>query len=146
MTSNLLMLPMRWGIINVASQADAQIIPMALDYDRNKNLCRVKFGASLSGDDLADNRDGIRTLRDTIATLRWETMADRPALSRAETDPEGLRKEVETAIAEYPVLEWEYERSCIYEPPSYISPNVAFEHLKHLVPCRENAFLFRGIT
>lgn len=143
LTSNLLMLPMRWGIINVARQANAQIIPMALDYDRNKNLCRVKFGAPLSGEDLADNRDGIRMLRDTIATLRWEMMADRPTLSRAEADPEELRKEVEAAIAEYPMLDWEYERSCIYEPPTCISPDEAFKHLQNLILCKENAFLFR---
>lgn len=143
LTPNLLMLPMRWGIIEVARQADAQIIPLALDYDRGKNLCRVKFGAPLAGSDLVDNRNGIRTLRDVMATLRWEMMEDRPSLSRAVTDPEELKREVETAIDEYPALNWEYECSCIYAPPKYISPDKAFEHLQRLIPCKENAFLFR---
>lgn len=143
LTPNLLMLPMRWGIIEVARQANAQIIPLALDYDRSKNLCRVKFGAPLAGADLEDNRNGIRTLRDVMATLRWELMDDRPTLSRAETDPEELRKEVEAAIDDYPTLNWVYECSCIYEPPNYISPDEAFEHLQHLILCKENSFLFR---
>lgn len=143
LTPNLLMLPMKWGIIEVACQANAQIIPLALDYDRSKNLCRVKFGASLAGTDLVDNRNGIRTLRDVMATLRWEMMEDRSTLPRAKTDPEELKKEVEMAIDEYPTLDWAYECSCIYEPPNYISPDKAFEHFQHLILCKENAFLFR---
>lgn len=146
LTPNLLMLPMRWGIIEVARQANAQIIPMALDYDRNKNLCRVKFGAPLTGDDLENNRNGICTLRNAMATLRWEMMEDRPTLSRAETNLEELKKEAETVITEYSALNWEYECSCIYEQPSYISPDKAFEHLRHLIPCKENAFLLRKKT
>lgn len=133
LTSNLLMLPMRWGIIEVARQANAQIVPLALDYDFSRRLCRVKFGGPLAGDDLKDNGAGIRILRDTIATLRWEMMADKPVLSRAETDPDKLKSEVESALMEYPALDWEYERSCIYEPPGYISPDKAFEYLRHLV-------------
>lgn len=143
MTPNVIMLPMKWGIIEVARQANAQIIPLALDYDRSKNLCHIKFGAPLAGNDLADNQEGIRTLRDTISTLRWEMMAERPTLSRAETDMEELKNEVETAITEYPQLDREYECSCIYKPPNYIPPDKAFEHLRRLIPCRENAFLFR---
>lgn len=144
LTPNLLMLPMKWGIIEVARQADAQIIAMALDYDRDKNLCRVKFAPPITGDGLKDNQVGIRLLRDAMATLRWEMMADKPTLSRAETDPEALKAEVEKAIEEYPLLDWEYEQSCIYEPPNCIGPDMAFEHLRHLIPCKENAFLFRN--
>ena len=144
LTPNLLMLPMKWGIIEVARQADAQIIAIALDYDRDKNLCRVKFAPPITGDDLKDNAAGIRLLRDTMATMRWEMMADKPALSRAETDTEALKAEVEKAIEEYPALDWKYEQTCIYEPPNYIKPDVAFEHLRHLIPCQENAFLFRN--
>lgn len=144
LTPNLLMLPMKWGIIEVTRQADAQIIALALDYDRGKNLCRVKFAPPITGDDIKDNSTGIRLLRDTMATLRWEMMEDRPTLSRAETDPDELKSEVEAAIGEYPTLDWEYECSCIYEPPNYISPDEAFEHLQHLITYRENAFLFRN--
>lgn len=93
--------------------------------------------------DLKNNAAGIRLLRDTMATLRWEMMEGRPTLSRAETDTEELKKEVEAAILEYPTLNWEYECSCIYEPPNYISPDKAFEHLQHLILCKRNAFLFR---
>lgn len=120
LTPNLLMLSMKWGIVEVAHQAGAQIIPMALHYDRNRNLCVIKFGAPMSGNDLSDRRNGIRVLRDVMATLRWEIMEDSPILSREDTDPEELKREVEMAIVEYPVLDWEYERSCIYQPPNCV--------------------------
>lgn len=146
LTPNLLMLPMKWGIIEVARHANAQIIPLALDYDRDKNLCRIKYGQPITGNDLKNNAAGIRHLRDTMATLRWDMMSDKPMLSRVKTDPEALKADVEKAIAEYPTLDWEYEQSCIYMPPNYIAPDTAFEHLRHLIPCRENAFLFRRMA
>jgi len=43
LTENMLMLPMRWGIIEVAHKADGQIIPMAIRYDRKNKKCQVKF-------------------------------------------------------------------------------------------------------
>lgn len=122
LTPSQLILPMKWGIVDVAYQARAQIIPMALEYDREKMLCRVKFGAPITGRELACKRTGIRTLRDAMATLRWELMCDHPVLSRAEIAPQQLKLEIEKAIDEYPPLDWEYERSCIYCPKDYIIP------------------------
>lgn len=145
LTPSLLMLPMKWGIIDVARRAGAQIIAMSLDFDRGKNLCRVKFAPPIADDALESNAEGIRLLRDRMATLRWEMMEDQPVLPRAETDLKALREDVEKALAEYPPLDWAYERSCIYEPANCTAPDAAFAHLRHLIPCRENAFLFRGI-
>ena len=34
LTENMMMLPMRWGIIEVAHKAGGQIVPMAIRYDR----------------------------------------------------------------------------------------------------------------
>lgn len=138
LTDNLLMLPMRWGIIDVAQQANAQIIPMALDYDREKRVCRVQFASPMMGDALQDKAAAICTLRDTLAAMRWELMQDQPILRRCDADPEQLRADMLRVLAEYPPLDWAYERSCIYHYPA----EDAFAHLKVLRPCRENAFLF----
>ncbi len=138
LTDNLLMLPMRWGIIDVARQTDAQIIPMALDYDREKMVCRVQFGKPLTDDALLDKPSAIRDLRDALATMRWDVMQNQPILRRHDVDPDQLREDMYQVLMEYPPLDWAYERSCIYKYPI----EDAFAHLKHLVPCRENAFLF----
>ena len=73
-----------------------------------------------------------------LATMRWDVMQNQPILQRDEADLEKLRAEMLRVLTEYPPLDWAYERSCIYKYPI----EDAFAHLKHLVPCRENAFLF----
>ena len=138
LTANQLMMPMKWGIIEVARSAGAQIIPAALDYDREANTCRIKFGAPMAGDALENKADAIRDLRDTMATLRWDLMCSQPVLHRAEITPEQLRKEMYRVIDEYPPLNWEYESSCIYHP----YPQVEIVP-PSLIPSRKNAFLFR---
>lgn len=141
LTPNLLMLPMKWGVIDVAREAGAQIIPAALDYDRENNICRVKFGAPIAGAALEHKKEAIRDLRDAMATLRWELWERQPTLQRADVRPEQLKADVFRAVDEYPPLDWAYESSCIYRP--YPSPEEVFSHLDRLIPCRENAFLFR---
>lgn len=138
LTPSQLMMPMKWGIIEVARSAGAQIIPAALDYDREKNTCRIKFGASLAGDALENKAEAIRNLRDTLATLRWDLMCDQPVLHRAYINPEHLKEEMYRVIDDYPPLNWEYESSCIYNP----HPQVEIVPTS-LIPSRENVFLFR---
>lgn len=141
LTPGQLMMPMKWGVIDVAKSCDAQIIPAALDYDRGKMVCSVRFGHPMHGGDFTDKAEAIRNLRDTLATLRWELMCSRPMLRRADITPERLKEEAYRVIDEYPPLDWEYECSCIYQP--YPTPEEAFAHLDRLIPCRENGFLFR---
>jgi len=138
LTPNLLMMPMKWGIIDLARHAGAQIIPAALDYDWNANLCRVKFGDPIADLTLENKAEAIRSLRDNMAALRWELMCDQEILHRADVTQEQLQKEMYQVIDAYPPLNWEFERSCIYAPypPVEIVPS-------NLIPRRENAFLFR---
>lgn len=138
LTANQLMMPIKWGIIDVARQADAQIIPIALHYDREKMICFVKFAKPMYGADFEDKAEAICNLRDSIATMRWEFMSKQPVLSRREHEIVSMQKEMNLVIDEYPPLDWEYEKSCIY------SPNPLVEIIPFgLVPKRENLFLFR---
>lgn len=141
LTPSQLMMPMKWGIIDMARTAGAQIVPTALDYDREKNTCRVKFGAPMVGEVLENKAEAIRDLRDTMATLRWDLMGSQPVLHRADITPEQLQKEMYRVIDEYPPLDWAYENSCIYHP--HTEPEETFAHLDMLIPCWENAFLLR---
>ena len=137
LTANKLMLPIKWGVIDIAQKADAQIIPMVLDYDRTAHVCKVKFGAPLAGDALANKSEAIRNLRDTMATLRWDFISNQPVLNRAEIDPDELKAEIEQVLAEYPKLDWEYEQSCIYQPYEAVEIVPA-----SVLPSKENTFLF----
>ena len=138
LTSSQLMMPMKWGIIDMARTAGAQIIPAALDYNRETNTCRVKFGAPMAGDDLENKAEAIRDLRDTMATLRWDLMCSQPVLHRADITPEQLKEKMYRVIDDYPPLNWEYESSCIYDP--YLQVKIV---PSSLIPKRENIFLFK---
>lgn len=116
LTDNLLMLPMKWGIIEVARAAHAQIIPVTLDYDRERMICRVRFGAPLHGEMLNDKAEGIRTLRDSMASLRYEQIVAQPALSRQAVDLAKLKHYIHMAVPEYPQLQPEVEARVIFWP------------------------------
>lgn len=137
LTANQLIMPMKWGIIDVAHQADAQIIPVVFDYNRDTMVCRAKFGEPIFGSELEDKAKGIENLRDTLATLRWELMYLNPTLNRSEITPEQLKADMYKAIDEYPPIDWEYEESCIYNPYETVE---IFP--KDIEPRIENAFLF----
>lgn len=140
LTDNLLMLPMKWGIIDVAIKAGAQILPVVLDYDRKAMRCHVNFGMPIALDETTDKADAIQALRSAMATLRWELCEKQTPLKRDEINCMTLKEELLLALKEYPPLDWEYEQSIIFQP--YTSPQEVFAHLEHLIPSRENAFLW----
>lgn len=140
LTENLLMLPMKWGIIEIARATGAQIIPTVLSYDRARKRCSVRFGKAMVIAPEDERLEAVTALRDALATLRWEAMGREPVLDR-EYGPEAWRKENELRLSEWPSLDWAYECSCIFRPDPV--PEEAFACLDRLQPCRENAFLLR---
>lgn len=140
LTDNLLMLPMRWGIIEVSRRTNAQIIPIALDYDRAQKICRVCFGDALNAEDIISKQQGIATLRDAMATLRWDFLSRNQA-NRAKLDIEKERNALFQVVCDYPPLDWKYEESCIYHIPRTANHEEAFVHLNAIGPTRQNAFL-----
>lgn len=116
LTENLLMLPMRWGIIEAAHKAGGQIVPMAIRYDRKNKKCQVKFSPPLYGEELANYKNGIQKLRDMMSTLRWELMEEYSEIEKRENvDLRSFEKEKIKIIEEYPPLDWDYEETVIYK-------------------------------
>lgn len=141
LTDNLLMLPMKWGIIDIAKETGAQIIPTALDYDREQEKCNIRFGMPLVISPEDSNADAIATLRDTLATMRWDDWERKGTFSRIDLDMDAERKKLHYSVEEYPPIDWEYESSCIYQ--KHPAPEAVFSCLDQLIPRKENAFLFR---
>lgn len=141
LTENQLMLPMKWGIVDIARETGAQIIPTVLEYDREQKKCFIRFGAPMLFSPEDNKADAIAILRDTLATMRWEFWERNGIFNRAELDMDAERKKLFYSVEEYPPIDWEYESSCIYHP--YAEPDMVFAHLDQLIPCKENAFLFR---
>ena len=61
-------------------------------------------------------RGGDSDVTRCAGDIAVELMCDGVVLSRRQTDIAELRKEVESAIDEYPLIDWKYEVSCIYQP------------------------------
>lgn len=88
LTSNLLMLPLFPGIIEMAKETGCDIVPVAIErYDKEY---KVNIGSEFdvnyylkSG--LTDDEVRIK-LRDEMATLKWDIMQTIPNLSSAEED------------------------------------------------------------
>ena len=139
LTDNLLVMPLKWGIVEIAKQANAQIIPVVLRYDRAENICQVKFGQPITDMQLENKVDAIRNLRDAMATLRWDLLSREKLYCHA--DIAIIRDENYRAVEEYPYYDFDYEQSCVYRP--HDSYEDVFEHLRFLKPCKENAFLLR---
>lgn len=141
LTENQLMLPMKWGVIDVAQKTGAQIVPTVLEYSREQKKCFVRFCEPMVVSPEGSKAEAITTLRDTMAAMRWAFWERNGLFSRADLDLYAEQKKLFYAVEEYPPIEWEYEGSCIYHP--HTEPGETFAHLDMLIPCRENAFLLR---
>ena len=140
LSDNLLMLPMKWGIIDVAARAGAQIVPTVLDYDRDDMTCSVRFGTPMTPDETTDRANAIDTLRDTMATLRWEAWEQKVPLAKDEIDRVKLKQAIHIALEEYPPVDWAFEQGVIFRP--YPTQEEVFTLIQRLEPRRETAFLF----
>lgn len=135
-----LMLPMKWGIIEVAQNTNAQIIPLSLYYQRESKECHIQYGNPRIYSPEMNKEEAINSLRDEMGSMLWEKIATQPMLKRSQIDVKKLEEEYKRVLQEYPELDSEYENSIIFRP--YDSPEKVFGSIK-LQPKKENAFLLR---
>lgn len=126
MTDSNLMHEMKWGIIDIAKQSNALIVPLALDYDYDTRICKYKFGESI--DVIQDSlKEGIDKVRDRMATLRWDLFETRQTVERKNIDIEKEREKIMHSVEEYPKLDYEYEKSVVFHsqptPDEVFFPN-----------------------
>lgn len=130
------MLPLYWGIIDVAKQARKPIIPVVLEY--SGDTCFVSFGECICVDKGDDKSSKINELTDSLATLKWLLWEKVPNIGYA-SEYEWL-SEMRKRITEYPKLDIKYEMSVIRQ--IYDTDDFVFKHLADLQASRSNAFLF----
>lgn len=107
--ASLPMLPLYWGVIDIARATDKPIIPVVLEYYENE--CVVAFGKNMTVDKLDSKRDKIRELRDLMSALKWEIWEKFPYFGYE--SEEKWRLEAEQRVRSYPRLDTDYERSII---------------------------------
>lgn len=106
-----LLLPLYWGGIEIAREANVPIIPLVLEY-RGYDIY-VKWGAPIYVGMEDNKQDKINELSDSLATLKWDIWEMFPMLSRRDVNSEEWKQEVCRRLAEYPQLDYEYEKSCV---------------------------------
>lgn len=109
------MYPMKWGIIDIAKQTGAQIIPVILRYDKKTMECHVRFGDAMTMEHMS-KAEGIEALRDTMASMRWEQFEAAGIHSRAALDVEQERRKNRELLLSYKLLDYETEKKVVFRP------------------------------
>lgn len=141
-SESLPVMPLFQGTAKMAMETHVIIVPVAIEqYDRQ---FIINFGNELIPDDFESPAALTEVLRDSLATLKWEIWETQALQSRSALpgNYSELRiREFEKKIYPYDTLE-SVERTR-YHTKAEIEQREVEAHLDKLIPCEENAFLFR---
>lgn len=144
LTPNLPMLPCYWGVVDIARQGNAVIVPVAAEqYGKHFKInIGENFDINVYGDGVLEKSRAIGDLRDELATLKYEIWETAPA-KRTELAVDEWEQYIEQRLSEWPYFNLDYIAELIYHPKCITPAADAFAHLDKLMPHKENAFLFR---
>lgn len=140
---NQVVMPLFTGTAEIAIRTGAEIVPIAIEQYGKHYYANVGENISPAGYNLSQKQKLTDNLRDTLCTLKWEIWEQFPVASRANL-PENAAERFLSEImsqSENGYTVDEIIRTRFHRKET--SPEEAFAHLKRLVPCRGNAFLFR---
>lgn len=130
------------GTAKMSMETNVKIVPIAIEQFDQRFV--INFGNELFPKDFEDNTSLTQQLRDDLATLKWEIW-EREGLFARDSLPEDYReKYIQTfakRLAPWDTLE-SVERTRFHSKAEIAQKDVE-SHLDRLMPCRENAFLFR---
>ena len=110
---SLPVLPLYWGIVDVAKNSRLPIVPMCFEYHEKE--CIVKYGEAFLVSEEEEKGEVINRLRDTFATLKWEIWAGSSVEHRRDVSDKYWEEEIARRLREYKKLDYEYEMSCVRE-------------------------------
>ncbi|MBE6739370.1 MAG: hypothetical protein E7565_03525 [Ruminococcaceae bacterium] len=146
LSENLPVLPLPFGVIEVAQKTGALILPVALEqYDKK---VYVNFGELFDVSNYEKTEDEysfkislIQKLRDQMATLKFQIWEKQEPFQR-----ENIPSNYHQKYVDYQVSQWKFTyeeiESKVFNPPNIIKYQKAFEHLNEINPTKQNAFLF----
>ncbi len=138
------MLPCYWGIVDIAQKSNAIVVPVAVEQygKRFKINIGKNFDMQNFGSDNSEKSRAITSLRNVLATLKWEIWETESPLSRKDLSVDEWDKYINARFAEWPYFSLDYIDGMIYKPKNITTNEVAFIHLKEITPKMQNAFLF----
>ena len=111
LTASKPMLPLYWGIIDIARTTGKPIVPLVLEYKNEAVI--AKFGEKFFVEKDADKSREISGLADKMATLKWEIWEQSPMVERKALVKNEWSLVVQKRLKEYPKIDFRYEMSCI---------------------------------
>lgn len=132
------MLPMSWGVIEMAQVTGKAIVPVALEYE--KHICTVNMDDPYFPVD-SDKAAACEELRDKLAALRWEQWEKKGTFRRDEISSDDYAAYTSDRVKEYGLLTEQQLRAWVLERNP--APRDVFAHLKELKISGNNAFLLR---
>lgn len=142
-SENLPVMPLFIGTAKMALETNTPVVPVAIEqYDKR---FVINFGQIIRPEDFQDGDEMTQSIRDALATLKWEIW-EKEGVQTRDSLPGDYRKrfirQFEERIYPYDSLAT-IERSR-FHTKAELEQKDAFLYLDRLIPCRENAFLFRG--
>ena len=113
LTENLLMLPMRYGIVKMAAKTNVPIVPISIHYAGNKIYSTVGESIIIGINENATT--AITRLRDTMATMKYEQMEASGVYKRVDISKKDFETLIEASLHEYPTFNREYEEKCVFK-------------------------------
>lgn len=143
-TEELPVLPCYWGIVDIAQQSNAIVIPVAAE--QYGKTFKVNIGKNIDMNaydkDIEGKTEAINNLRDILATLKWEIWETEEMQTRRDLNEQEWEKYKEDRFSEWPYFNEEYIEGLIFKPKDIVSNEEVFEKVRKLTPHKQNAFLF----
>lgn len=139
-TANKLVLPLNWGIIDIARVTGAKIKPINLEYFDGKCVVNVGDDIVVSKDD--DKKEKIDELEETMATLKWDTLEGRGIFTRTSITEKDFASYTTDRFEEYKSLNPEEEKSVIRKV--YDTEEDVFKFFEDIELNGDNAFLAKS--
>jgi 1-acyl-sn-glycerol-3-phosphate acyltransferase len=105
------MLPLYWGIIDIAKETRRPILPLVLEYKDQD--CYISFGQLIYVYSQDSKSEKIKEIRDIMATMKWEIWEMFPIVARKTIPNDEWEQEVKKRLEEYPLLDYAYEQSIV---------------------------------
>lgn len=148
LSPNQPVLPLPFGIIEVALKANAAIVPIAIEqYGKNfyvniGSIFDVTKYIHSHSDEFSLKTDAITDLRDEMATLKWQIWECRQECKRADLSQDYFDTFVNERLKEWHGFTYEDVRAREFHPKNITEPEDAFSYLQSIIPNKINAFLF----
>lgn len=141
-TENLIVQKLYPGIYDVAVKCNALVVPIAI-IQEDKNV----YAKTCDAFDICkyERQEGLNLLRDLMATAKYELMEEHSKVNRAKIGNAKVywQNFIDDLVNQMlPFYDYEIEDSSQYIDKSETTYSQAFEHLNHIIPNHNNAFLF----